>query len=41
MVASGALRVVIDSEYPLDDAAGAHARMESSGHIGKIVLQVA
>jgi NADPH:quinone reductase len=40
MVANGALRVVIDSEYPLDDAAAAHARMESSGHIGKIVLKV-
>jgi NADPH2:quinone reductase len=40
MIASGALRVVIDSEYPLDDAAAAHARMESSGHIGKIVLKV-
>ena len=40
MIAGGALRVVIDSEYPLDDAAAAHARMESSGHIGKIVLKV-
>jgi NADPH:quinone reductase-like Zn-dependent oxidoreductase len=33
--------VVIDSEYLLEDAARAHARMESSGHIGKIVLRVA
>jgi NADPH2:quinone reductase len=32
---------VMDSEFPLEDAAGAHARMESSGHIGKIVLRVA
>jgi NADPH2:quinone reductase len=29
---------VIDSVFPLADAAGAHARMESSAHVGKIVL---
>jgi putative PIG3 family NAD(P)H quinone oxidoreductase len=29
---------VIDSIYPFDRAAQAHARMESSAHIGKIVL---
>ena len=40
MIAAEKLRVVIDSEFPLEDAAGAHARMESSGHIGKIVLKV-
>ncbi|MEZ5911659.1 MAG: NAD(P)H-quinone oxidoreductase [Paracoccaceae bacterium] len=40
MIARGALRPVIDSEFVLDDAAKAHARMESSGHIGKIVLKV-
>ncbi|MEO8668945.1 MAG: zinc-binding dehydrogenase, partial [Bauldia sp.] len=32
---------VIDSTYPLARAADAHARMESSLHIGKIVLTVA
>lgn len=32
---------VMDSEFPLDDAASAHARMETSDHIGKIVLKVA
>jgi NADPH2:quinone reductase len=31
----------MDSEFPLDQASQAHARMESSGHIGKIVLKVA
>jgi putative PIG3 family NAD(P)H quinone oxidoreductase len=31
---------VIDSIMPLMDAAGAHARMESSVHIGKILLEV-
>jgi NADPH:quinone reductase len=40
MVASGAMRPVMDSTFPLEDAAGAHKRMESSGHIGKIVLRV-
>lgn len=40
MVASGALRPVIDSALPLEAAAEAHARMERSEHIGKIVLDV-
>ena len=31
---------VIDSVMPLTDAAGAHARMETSAHIGKILLEV-
>jgi NADPH:quinone reductase len=31
---------VIDSEFALDEAAKAHERIESSGHIGKIVLRV-
>jgi NADPH:quinone reductase-like Zn-dependent oxidoreductase len=30
----------MDSEFALADAAQAHARMESSEHIGKIVLKV-
>lgn len=34
------LRPVMDRAFPLADAAGAHARMESSEHIGKIVLNV-
>ena len=37
---AGRIAPVMDSEFPLDDAAGAHARMESSEHIGKIVLRV-
>ncbi len=40
MIASGAFRPVLDSEFALEDAADAHRRMESSGHIGKIVLKV-
>ncbi|MGB7240943.1 MAG: NAD(P)H-quinone oxidoreductase [Sulfitobacter sp.] len=31
---------VMDQEFAFEDAAKAHARMESSGHIGKIVLKV-
>ena len=37
---AGRLKPVMDSEFPLEDAAGAHERMESSAHIGKIVLEV-
>lgn len=37
-VNSGKLRPVIDSIFGLEDAAKAHQRMESSQHIGKIVL---
>jgi NADPH2:quinone reductase len=35
----GRIRPVVDSVFPLADAAKAHARMESSQHIGKIVLE--
>lgn len=38
---AGRVAPVMDSEFALDEAAQAHARMESSGHIGKIVLRVA
>ncbi|CUH78732.1 NAD(P)H-quinone oxidoreductase [Tropicibacter naphthalenivorans] len=37
---AGQIAPVMDSEFAMDDAAQAHARMESSGHIGKIVLKV-
>jgi NADPH:quinone reductase len=40
MILRGALRVVVDSEYPLHDAPAAHWRIEAPGHIGKIVLKV-
>lgn len=40
MVEAGKLRVIIDSEYPLSQAPAAHWRIESAGHIGKIVLKV-
>jgi NADPH2:quinone reductase len=38
LVAAGKVKVLIDSTFPLAQAAAAHARMESSAHIGKIVL---
>ena len=37
---AGHIAPVMDSSYLLSEAAAAHARMESSAHIGKIVLQV-
>jgi putative PIG3 family NAD(P)H quinone oxidoreductase len=40
LLAAGRIKVVMDSEFALEDAAAAHARMESSAHIGKIVLKV-
>jgi NADPH2:quinone reductase len=40
LVAAGRVRPVIDSTFPLAQAAIAHARMETSAHIGKIVLVV-
>jgi len=40
LVAAGKIRPVIDSTYPMAKAGDAHARMETSQHIGKIVLTV-
>ena len=40
-VEGGRLKPVIDSTFPLSQAAEAHARMESGEHVGKIVLEVA
>ncbi len=40
LLAKGRVAPVMDSTFALEEAAEAHARMESSGHIGKIVLQV-
>ncbi|MDV4146196.1 MULTISPECIES: NAD(P)H-quinone oxidoreductase [Shimia] len=38
---AGRVAPVMDSEFAFENAAAAHSRMESSGHIGKIVLKVA
>jgi len=40
LVTAGRIKPVIDSTFPLAEAAKAHARMETSQHIGKIVLTV-
>ncbi len=40
LLASRRVAPVIDRVFPLSDAAAAHAYMESSAHIGKIVLDV-
>jgi putative PIG3 family NAD(P)H quinone oxidoreductase len=40
LIAAGQFRPVIDRTFPLSEAAAAHQRMESSAHIGKIVLTV-
>ena len=36
----GVLRPVMDTQFPLAEAAAAHARMEAGDHIGKIVLEI-
>ena len=40
LLAAGRVAPVMDQEFTLEDASAAHTRMESSGHIGKIVLKV-
>jgi putative PIG3 family NAD(P)H quinone oxidoreductase len=40
LLASGAIRPVVSAIFPLGEAAEAHRLMESSRHIGKIVLKV-
>ncbi|MGI3209615.1 NAD(P)H-quinone oxidoreductase [Roseovarius tibetensis] len=41
LLEAGKVAPVMDSEFPLVDASAAHERLESSGHIGKIVLKIA
>ncbi len=40
LLREGRIKPVMDSTFPLEKAADAHRRMETSGHIGKIVLSV-
>lgn len=40
LLEAGRIGPVIDSAFALEDAAKAHERIEASGHIGKIVLNV-
>jgi NADPH:quinone reductase-like Zn-dependent oxidoreductase len=37
-IAAGKLKTVIDKTFPLDEAAKAHAQVESGSHVGKVVL---
>ena len=40
IMAAGKIKPVIHTVFPLEQAAAAHALMESSSHVGKIMLQV-
>jgi NADPH:quinone reductase len=40
LLEAGRVKPVIDRTFPLVQAADAHRRMESSEHVGKIVLVV-
>jgi NADPH2:quinone reductase len=40
LLREGRIKPLIDSTFPLERAADAHRRMETSEHIGKIVLAV-
>lgn len=40
LLSSGKIKPVIDSVFDLDEASKAHERLESSQHIGKIILKV-
>lgn len=40
LIEAGRMRPLIDRQFALADAASAHALMQGSGHIGKIVLRV-
>lgn len=39
-IEAGKVKPVIDSTFPLDEAEAAHARLQSGGHAGKVVLVV-
>ncbi len=38
LLASGAVRVLVEATYPLEDAAAAYERFNQGGKLGKIVL---
>jgi NADPH:quinone reductase-like Zn-dependent oxidoreductase len=40
LLAAGTIRSVVNAEFTLAEAAQAHRLMESSAHLGKIVLQM-
>jgi NADPH2:quinone reductase len=40
LLSAGKVKPIIDSTFGLDEAAKAHARMETNAHIGKIILTI-
>jgi NADPH:quinone reductase-like Zn-dependent oxidoreductase len=40
LVGDGHVKPVIDSRFPMADAAAAHERVEESLHVGKVLLVV-
>jgi NADPH:quinone reductase len=40
LVTNGQVRVILDGTYPLARASDAHTRMETSAHVGKIILTI-
>jgi NADPH2:quinone reductase len=40
LLSKGAVRPIIHATFPLRDAAEAHRLMESSAHVGKIILTI-
>jgi NADPH:quinone reductase len=40
MLEAGAVKPIIHKVFPLEEAAAAHALMESSAHLGKIMLEI-
>ena len=40
LIASGAIKPVVDTVFPLAEAAEAHRHMESNANFGKIILSV-
>jgi NADPH2:quinone reductase len=41
LLESGRVKVVVDRVFPLAEAAQAHSYLESSTHVGKVILKVA
>jgi len=39
LLENGKIKPIIDKVLPMEEAAAAHAHMESSAHIGKILLR--
>jgi putative PIG3 family NAD(P)H quinone oxidoreductase len=40
LLESGAVKIIVDKAFPLEEAAAAHRHMETGAHMGKIVLTV-